>query len=109
MNRLWKGRFRWGRLLLVWLVFLLLAGALFAERSGVQYTAAHVQIGALDHALTKEEALAGQAPVCLLLCDSRQVSVAEAKEQWKQILQDMEGPRRGRRPCRHRPGSTSGL
>ena len=22
MNRLWKGRFRWGRLLLVWLVFL---------------------------------------------------------------------------------------
>ena len=56
MNRLWKGRFRWGRLLLVWLVFLLLAGALFAERSGVQYTAAHVQIGALDHALTKEEA-----------------------------------------------------
>ena len=23
MNRLWKGRFRWGRLLLVWLVFLL--------------------------------------------------------------------------------------
>ena len=24
MNRLWKGRFRWGRLLLVWLVFLLL-------------------------------------------------------------------------------------
>ena len=50
MNRLWKGRFRWGRLLLVWLVFLLLAGALFAERSGVQYTAAHVQIGALDHA-----------------------------------------------------------
>ena len=46
MNRLWKGRFRWGRLLLVWLVFLLLAGALFAERSGVQYTAAHVQIGA---------------------------------------------------------------
>ena len=31
MNRLWKGRFRWGRLLLVWLVFLLLAGALFAE------------------------------------------------------------------------------
>ena len=79
MNRMWKGRFRWGRLLLVWLVFLLLAGALFAERSGVQYTAAHVQIGALDHALTKEEALAGQAPVCLLLCDSRQVSVAEAK------------------------------
>ena len=53
MNRLWKGRFRWGRLLLVWLVSLLLAGALFAERSGVQYTAAHVQIGALDHALTK--------------------------------------------------------
>lgn len=92
MNRLWKGRFRWGRLLLVWLVFLLLAGALFAERSGVQYTAAHVRIGALDHALTKEEALAGQAPVCLLLCDSRQVSVAEAKEQWEQILQDMKVP-----------------
>ena len=92
MNRLWKGRFRWGRLLLVWLVFLLLAGALFAERSGVQYTAAHVQIGALDHALTKEEALAGQAPVCLLLCDSRQVSVAEAKEQLEQILQDMKVP-----------------
>lgn len=79
-------------LLLVWLVFLLLAGALFAERSGVQYTAAHVQIGALDHALTKEEALAGQAPVCLLLCDSRQVSVAEAKEQLEQILQDMKVP-----------------
>ena len=92
MNRLWKGRFRWGRLLLVWLVFLLLAGALFAERSGVQYTAAHVQIGALDHALTKEEALVGQAPVCLLLCDSRQVSVAEAKEQLEQILQDMKVP-----------------
>ena len=47
---------------------------------------------ALDHALSKEDALAGQAPVCLLLCDSRQVSVAEAKAQLEQILQDMKVP-----------------
>ena len=107
MNRLWKGRFRWGRLLLVWLVFLLLAGALFAERSGVQYTAAHVQIGALDHALTKEEALAGpRLPAALRQPPGER---GRGKRTVGTDPAGYEGPRRGRRPCRHRPGSTSGL
>lgn len=34
--RSWFLRFRWQKLLVVWLVFGLMAAALFAERSGVQ-------------------------------------------------------------------------
>lgn len=30
-------QFRWSKLLLIWLVFLLIAGVLFAERCGIKY------------------------------------------------------------------------
>ena len=32
-------QFRWSKLLLIWLVFLLIAGVLFAERCGITYQA----------------------------------------------------------------------
>ena len=50
--RSWFLRFRWQKLLVVWLVFGLMAAALFAERSGVQYTGTHLRLNLLDTALT---------------------------------------------------------
>lgn len=94
MNRLqqWFRRFRWQKLLAVWAVFLLIAAALFAERSGVQYTGTHFRLRTLESPLTKEEALAGQTPTCLLVCDAAPEGGAEIREQFEQMMQDMKVP-----------------
>ena len=94
MNRLqqWFRRFRWQKLLAVWAVFLLIAAALFAERSGVQYTGTHFRLCTLESPLTKEEALAGQTPTCLLVCDTAPEGGAEIREQFEQMMQDMKVP-----------------
>lgn len=89
-KRPWQ--FRWKRLLAVWLVFGGMAAALFAERSGVQYTAAHFRPALLEKAMTKEEALAGAEPVCLLLCDTAPEGGAEAKAEFEQLFEDMKVP-----------------
>ena len=80
--RSWFLRFRWQKLLVVWLVFGLMAAALFAERSGVQYTGTHLRLNLLDTALTKEEAATGETPTCLLLCDSTVDGGDEARAQF---------------------------
>lgn len=90
--RSWFLRFRWQKLLVVWLVFGLMAAALFAERSGVQYTGTHLRLNLLDTALTKEEAATGETPTCLLLCDSTVDGGDEARAQFEQLLLDMKVP-----------------
>ena len=90
--RSWFLRFRWQKLLVVWLVFGLMAAALFAERSGVQYTGTHLRLNLLDTALTKEEAATGETPTCLLLCDSTVDGGDEARAQFEQMLLDMKVP-----------------
>lgn len=90
--RSWFLRFRWQKLLVVWLVFGLMAAALFAERSGVQYTGTHLRLNLLDTALTKEEAATGETPTCLLLCDSTVDGGDEARAQFQQLLLDMKVP-----------------
>ena len=94
MNRMrrWMAGFRWKRLLLVWAVFLLIAAALFAERSGVQYTGTHLRLSTLEQAVTKQEALSGQTPTCLLLCDTAPEGGAEAQAQFEQLFEDMKVP-----------------
>ena len=90
--RSWFLRFRWQKLLVVWLVFGLMAAALFAERSGVQYTGTHLRLNLLDTGLTKEEAATGETPTCLLLCDSTVDGGDEARAQFEQLLLDMKVP-----------------
>ena len=84
--RSWFLRFRWQKLLVVWLVFGLMAAALFAERSGVQYTGTHLRLNLLDTGLTKEEAATGETPTCLLLCDSTVDGGDEARAQFEHRL-----------------------
>ena len=84
--------FRWKNLLLVLGVFFLLALALFAERSGVQYSGTHFHLNYLpaEQALPEEIAMAGQSAQCLVLCDTAQDGVPQAKEMFDQILLDMK-------------------
>ena len=85
-------RFRWHKLLLIWLVFLAIGGLLFAERSGLRYATASFKLDYLDRSsvLTASAALAGQPADCLLLYDSTQDGVADAKAEFDQILLDMK-------------------
>lgn len=85
-------RFRWHKLLLIWLVFLAIGGLLFAERSGLRYATASFKLDYLDRSsvLTASDALAGQPADCLLLYDSTQDGVADAKAEFDQILLDMK-------------------
>ena len=88
----WLLRFRWQKLLLVWGVFLLIAAVLFAERSGVQYTHTRFRLSYLpqEQAISKAQALQEQPATCLLLCDTRQSGVDDARELFTQLLQDMK-------------------
>ena len=88
----WLLRFRWQKLLLVWGVFLLIAAVLFAERSGVQYTHSRFRLSYLpqEQAISKAQALQEQPATCLLLCDTRQSGVDDARELFTQLLQDMK-------------------
>ena len=88
----WLHHFRWQKLLVIWLVFLLIAAVLFAERSGVQYTGTQFKLSYLDRtaAIPKENALFGQPVTNLLLCDSGQDGVALALPEFEQLFEDMK-------------------
>ena len=88
----WGRRFRGKKLLLVWVAFLILALALFAERSGVQYTGAFFRLQYLEktQAIPASQAMAGQPEICLVLCDTAQDGVPQAEEMFAQILLDMK-------------------
>ena len=85
-------QFRWSKLLLIWLVFLLIAGVLFAERCGIKYASTNFKIDYLSRTsvLPAQNALFGQPVTNLLLYDSTQDNVSEAKKQFDQILLDMK-------------------
>lgn len=86
------GRFRWMGLLVVWAVFIAMAAVLLIERAGVQYSAGQHKLGMLaaTDATPASSAIFGQKPTCLVISDSDQDSVDEAKEQFDQILLDMK-------------------
>ena len=88
----WGRRFRGKKLLLVWTAFLILALALFAERSGVQYTSAFFRLQYLEktQAIPASQAMAGQPEICFVLCDTAQDGVPQAEEMFAQILLDMK-------------------
>ena len=86
------GHFRWMGLLVVWAVFIAMAAVLLIERAGVQYSAGQHKLGMLaaTDATPASSAIFGQKPTCLVISDSDQDSVDEAKEQFDQILLDMK-------------------
>ena len=94
MSRIAKrlARYRWSGLLAVWAVFLMIAFVLFAERSGVQYSASNAQ----SHMLSAKEAVPASTAIfdakteCLVIVDSRQSGVKDAKKQFDRILLDMK-------------------
>lgn len=86
------GRFRWMGLLVVWAVFIAMAAVLLVERAGVQYSAGQHKLGMLaaNDAVPASSAIFGQKPTCLVITDSDQAGVEDVKEQFDQILLDME-------------------
>ena len=88
----WLRDFRWRKLLLIWVVFLLIGGLLFAERGGISYSSTTFKLDYLDRteAIPAKNAMFGQPVTCLLLYDSRQDGTEHAKEQFDQILLDMK-------------------
>ena len=86
------GHFRWMGLLVVWAVFIAMAAVLLIERAGVQYSAGQHKLGMLaaTDATPASSAIFGQKPTCLVISDSDQDSVDEAKEHFDQILLDMK-------------------
>lgn len=86
------GHFRWMGLLVVWAVFIAMAAVLLIERAGVQYSAGQHKLGMLaaTDAMPASSAIFGQKPTCLVISDSDQDSVDEAKDQFDQILLDMK-------------------
>lgn len=86
------GRYRWSGLLLVWGVFMAIAFVLFAERSGVQYASSSAQ----SHMLAAKDAVPASTAIfdaktqCLVIVDSRQDGVKDAKKQFDRVLLDMK-------------------
>ena len=85
-------RFRWRKLLLIWVVFLLIAAVLFAERSGINYSSTNFKLDYLDRTqvMPAKNALFGQSTTCLLLYDGTQEGIDSVKEQFDQIFLDMK-------------------
>lgn len=83
---------RWRGLALAWAAFVLIAAVLFAERAGVGYTGTDFDDAMLDRseARTAEQAAATLPESCLVLFDSAQDGVSEAREQFERILLDMK-------------------
>lgn len=88
----WLKRFRWARLLVIWAAFIEIALVLFVERAGVRYASSPLKIGYLgdSQAIPAQTALFGADAQTLVLYDSTQAGVDEAKEQFEHILQDMK-------------------
>lgn len=90
MKERWK-TMRCKGLLGVWAVFLLMALALFAERSGIRVTAVSAQaILPRQTALTADEVAAELPVTCLLLCNSQDPCARDAAKEFPQILRDMK-------------------
>lgn len=86
------GYFRWTGMLVVWAVFIAMAAVLLVERAGVQYSSTQHELGMLadNDAVQASAAIAGSKPTCLVITDSSQYDVADAREQFDQILLDMK-------------------
>lgn len=86
------GHFRWTGMLVVWAVFIAMAAVLLVERDGVQYSSTQHELGMLadNDAVQASAAIAGSKPTCLVITDSSQYDVADAREQFDQILLDMK-------------------
>lgn len=86
------GHFRWTGMLVVWAVFIAMAAVLLVERAGVQYSSTQHELGMLadNDAVQASAAIAGSKPTCLVITDSSQYDVADAREQFVQILLDMK-------------------
>lgn len=86
------GHFRWTGMLVVWAVFIAMAAVLLVERAGVQYSSTQHELGMLadNDAVYASAAIAGSKPTCLVITDSSQYDVADAREQFDQILLDMK-------------------
>lgn len=86
------GHFRWTGMLVVWAVFIAMAAVLLVERAGVQYSSTQHELGMLadNDAVQASAAISCSKPTCLVITDSSQYDVADAKEQFDQILLDMK-------------------
>lgn len=86
------GHFRWTGMLVVWAVFIAMATVLLVERAGVQYSSTQHELGMLadNDAVQASAAISCSKPTCLVITDSSQYDVADAKEQFDQILLDMK-------------------
>ena len=73
-------------------VFMMIAAALFAERSGIQYKEANRKVVYLDkeEVITEEEAVRSLKTSCLVLRDSRDKASEQAWVQFQQIFKDMK-------------------
>ena len=73
-------------------VFMMIATALFAERSGIQYKEANRKVVYLDkeEVITEEEAVRSLKTSCLVLRDSRDKASEQAWVQFQQIFKDMK-------------------
>lgn len=86
------GHFRWTGMLVVWAVFIAMATVLLVERAGVQYSSTQHELGMLadNDAVQASAVISCSKPTCLVITDSSQYDVADAKEQFDQILLDMK-------------------
>lgn len=86
------GHFRWTGMLVVWAVFIAMAAVLLVERAGVQYSSTQHELGMLadNDAVQASAAISCSKPTCLVITDSSQYDVADAREQFDQILLDMK-------------------
>lgn len=86
------GHFRWTGMLVVWAVFIAMAAVLLVERAGVQYSSTQHELGMLadNDTVQASAAISCSKPTCLVITDSSQYDVADAKEQFDQILLDMK-------------------
>lgn len=86
----WK-ELRYKSLPVIWMVFLVIALILFAERSGIQSSGTRTANAYVkEQIITAEEAEKGLPADSLVIMDSRQEDSVNAMEQFRQIFRDMK-------------------
>ncbi len=87
-----SGKLRYKGMPVILGVFLLMAAALFAERSGIRYILHQDQAVYLDKekVIRADEAEARLKKTCLVVMDSRDLASCQIYEQFQQILKDMK-------------------
>ena len=80
---------RFGSMAGVFLMFVLLAGFLLAERSGIRYQAEGQTQAYLPQGQPGQMKFSGDEAWCLLLVNSEEAASAAAEVQYRQIFQDM--------------------